>query len=170
MVHNNIVSKVKTYKREHQINSIVLSSTKSTIISLHAIRNGDAGLNSHRQSLLNRVLNRGEWAYFKRGSIEMKDLAYLTAKTGDEFALLRGKKADILFHGDSKRCKFDDRLGNQLITHKLSLIGHSHPGEPIPRPSNEDRQALKKIGQSKSAIISAMTGICLEFSEHSFEI
>ena len=29
----------------------------------------------------------------------MKDLAFLTAKTGDEFAILKGKKEDILFHG-----------------------------------------------------------------------
>ena len=100
----------------------------------------------------------------------LKDLAYLTAKTGDEFALLRGKKEDILFHGDSRNCVFDGTLVDMLMTHKLYIVGHSHSGEPIPRPSGNDREALEVIGQEKSTVISAMSGMCIDFSADSFEI
>ena len=75
--------------------SFVLESTASMKTSLDAIRRGDAGLNAHRQMMLNRVPEIGDFASFKLDSLEVKDLAYLTAKTGHEFAILRGKDADI---------------------------------------------------------------------------
>ena len=49
---------------------------------------GKAGLNKHRQSLLDKVPEQNQWARFEFGSLEMEDLAYLTAKTGHEFTIL----------------------------------------------------------------------------------
>ena len=83
-------------------NGLTLSSSHSTQISLEAVRNGKAGLDAHRQGMLDKVPNQGNWASFTRDSIELKDLAYLTAKVGDEFALLRGKHEDILYHGSRR--------------------------------------------------------------------
>ena len=138
-------------------------------MSLQAIRNGKAGLDPHRQSILDRVPAQGDWAKFEPGSIELKDLAYLTAKTGDEFAFLLGKKEEILFHGDPVNCNFVGLLGEMLMAHKLEIVGHSHPAEEIPIASSNDRLALKRIGQAKSTIISAKTGMCTEFSQNEFE-
>jgi hypothetical protein len=157
-------------EEKKQSMDITLSSTRSMQTSLQAIRSGKAGLDGHRQSMLNRVPEIGDWASFKYEFIMLKDLAYLTAKTGDEFALLRGKKEDILFHGDSRNCVFDGTLVDMLMTHKLYIVGHSHSGEPIPRPSGNDREALEVIGQEKSTVISAMSGMCIDFSADSFEI
>lgn len=94
----------------------------------------------------------------------MKDLAYLTAKTGDEFAILRGKTEDILFHGQSSRCAFDDVLVKLLFNKHLYIYGHSHPGEDIPVPSPQDRETLKKLGQTDSKLISARTGLEITFT------
>ena len=157
-------------EEKKQSMDITLSSTRSMQTSLQAIRSGKAGLDGHRQSMLNRVPEIGDWASFKYEFIMLKDLAYLTAKTGDEFALLRGKKEDILFHGDSRNCVFDGTFVDMLMTHKLYIVGHSHSGEPIPRPSGNDREALEVIGQEKSTVISAMSGMCIDFSADSFEI
>ena len=57
-----------------------------------------------------------------------------------------------------------------LKARNLTLVGHSHPGEPIPKPSMEDREALKNIGQARSTVISAMTGITVDFGPDRFEI
>lgn len=65
---------------------------------------------------------------------------------------------------------FDGTLVDMLMTHKLYIVGHSHSGEPIPRPSGNDREALEVIGQEKSTVISAMSGMCIDFSADSFEI
>ena len=85
--------------------SLTLSSTRSMHVSLEAVRSGRAGLDANRQKMLDRVPETGDWARFELNSIDLKDLAYLTAKVGDEFALLRGKHEDILFHGDKLNCR-----------------------------------------------------------------
>ena len=126
--------------------------------SLESIRCNKGGLNRHRQALLDRVPNSGDWAAFPYEHIDMKDLAYLTAKTGHEFAILRGKKEDILFHGTSSCCSFDNELFCRLTNNQLSIYGHSHPGEDPPTPSAQDRATLKEIGQTTSKLISDMTG------------
>lgn len=149
--------------------SIVLDSSHSTQISLEAIREGDAGLNSHRQSMLNRVPEIGDSATFRHESLELIDLAYLTVKTGHEFAILRGKDIDILFHGDSRHCEFPETLVEMMIGHKVEIIGHSHPGEDDPVPSMADRIALIKLGQKRSVVVSGRTGKMRTFGQSAFE-
>ena len=149
--------------------AVVLESSRSVQISLEAIREGEAGLNPHRQSMLNRVPEVGDFASFRLGSLELIDLAYLTAKTGHEFALLRGKENDILFHGEPLHCDFLGDLADLLVKRKLVLVGHSHPGEEDPIPSAADRQALSEIGQKKSAVVSGRTGKIRTFGQSPFE-
>ena len=148
---------------------IELNSSRSMEISLEAIQEGEAGLNARRQSMLARVPEIGDFGSFKFESLELKDLAYLTAKTGHEFAVLRGRDMDILFHGDSRHCQFPETIVDMMMAHKLEIVGHSHPGEDFPVPSLADRMALKKIGQKKSTVVSGRTGIIREFGQSAFE-
>ena len=147
-----------------------LASSKSTQISLQDIHAGRAGLNAHRQSMLDRVPNTGDYAPFQPDSLDPKDLAFLTAKTGHEFAILRGKREDILLHGTSLGCRFTGDLENQLKSHQLRIIAHSHPAEPFPKASPQDRAMLQIIGQDKSLVVSGMTGIIIEYSADAFEL
>lgn len=147
---------------------LVLSSTYSTKVSLAGIRIGRYQLSAHRQSLLAKVPKCGDWASLERETLEMMDLAYLSAKTGDEFAILRGKHEDILFHGTKYECRFLGSLEEGLRKHKFKLIGHSHPGEDEPEPSLQDRVLLKEIGQRKSSVISARTGRISDFTADPF--
>lgn len=151
------------------MSNLSLSSSHSTQISLQEIRNGEAGLNAHRQSMLDRVPEVGDWAAFGHESLELKDLAYLTARTGHEFAILRGKREDILFHGSKGECHFIGTLETMLLNHQLVIIGHSHPGEEDPEPSPADRAVLRKIGQQRSTVISGMTGRTNDFTGDPFE-
>lgn len=144
---------------------VMLSSSHSTQVSLDDVKHGRAGLNKRRKGLLERVPNQNDNADFPPESLEMKDLAYLTAKTGDEFAILRGKDRDVLWHGTPLECKLLPKYKDELKSHKLELYGHSHPGELFPDPSADDRRFLRYIGQKRSKIISGMTGICVEFEE-----
>lgn len=99
----------------------------------------------------------------------MKDLAYLTAKTGHEFAILRGKRKDVLFHGNSTRCEFPQELVDDLMCKRLCIYGHSHPGEEVPIPSTEDRKALALIGQTESKLISGTSGQEITFTADLFD-
>lgn len=146
-----------------------LQSAQSMRVSLESIRRGEGGLDAHRTIMLQRVPEPGDWAKFPPEHLKMKDLAYLTAKTGHEFAILRGKTEDILFHGKATRCTFDDVLENMLLSGRLRIFGHSHPGEEYPTPSPQDRETLKKIGQDSSWVISARTGMARQFNADPFE-
>ena len=148
--------------------AITLSSANSMEISLEQVHKGKAGLNKHREAILARVPDAGNWAFFSKGSISMKDIAFLTAKTGDEFAILAGKKEDILFHGVRNHCIFTDELSNLLIKGQYKIYGHSHPGERFPVASQDDRKTLKLIGQKKSRLVSAVTGREIEFTDNAF--
>ena len=99
-----------------------------------------------------------------------KDLAYLTAKTGHEFVILRGKYQDILFHGAAQRCTFDDILVDWLLSKRLTIYGHSHPGKEVPIASPQDRKTLQRIGQSRSRLISGISGREIMFSPYQFEL
>ena len=145
-----------------------LRSTQSMRTTLRAILCGEGGLNAHRAAMLQRVPKPGDWAKFPLMHLEMKDLAYLTAKTGHEFAILRGKGEDILFHGRTAQCRFDDILVEMLLSNKLRILGHSHPGEDPPAPSPEDRDTLRRIGQNESRLISGLTGQEITFTENLF--
>lgn len=148
-----------------------LASEESTKISLQFIRERRKGLNKHRQSLLNRVPEQEKWAVFSLNSIEDKDLAYLSAATGDEFALLRGKKEDILFHGTVAHCHLekDELLMSLLREHKICLECHSHPDFEMIIPSQDDRDFIASFGQKSSRIISSYTGKVITFNANRFE-
>ena len=146
-----------------------LSSTASTKISLEAIRNGEAGLNEKRKSMLARAPNPNEWATFEKDTISIKDIAYLSAATRHEFALLRGKTKDIIVHGVERHCNFNEELLDLLQTKKLRLIAHTHSDYGKIKPSVDDRKFLKHIDQKTSIIISYITGVEFEFCSNSFE-
>ncbi len=97
------------------------------------------------------------------------DIAYLSAKTGDEFAILRGRHEDILFHGTPKECRFVGDMENWIRSHKYKLVCHSHPGEEEPEPSLEDRSFLREIGQHSSSVVSARTGRVTDYTSDPFE-
>ena len=142
---------------------MVLEFGESMRLSLEAIRNGQAGLNKHRKKLLERVPKSGDWVILERESVTIKDIAYLSAATLHEFALMRGKREDVLFHGTAHRCRFEGPLYDRLMTGKLKLIAHTHADRGRILPSAADRNFLRKIGQEKSIIISYVTGIELVF-------
>lgn len=121
------------------------------------------------EKLLERVPKSGDWCSFTYESITSKDIAYLSAATQHEFALLRGKKEDILFHGVELHCFFPEELVNSLKEHKLELVAHTHPDWGIITPSQDDRYFLRYIGQKESTIISYITGTELKFRSNEFE-
>lgn len=142
---------------------------ESTRISLEAVRLGEAGLNQHRQGLLNRVPNQNDWVALEKNRVTVKDIAYLSAATHDEFALLRGKTRDILFHGEKEHCYFNEELILLLKSKKLRLVVHSHPDYNKIRSSLDDREFLKYIEQKESLIVSYITGDVKQFTQSVFD-
>lgn len=149
-----------------------LASSESIRISLESIRNKEAGLNEHRRNILQRIPDQETWSAFRINAIEIKDLAYLSAATGDEFALIRSKTKDIVYHGNPTGCRIEkeDELMLLLVNHKAELIAHTHPDFDRIIPSAEDRNFIKSYGQKSSKIISAYTGQIVEFTTNMFDL
>ena len=147
----------------------ILSSVASTKISLEAIRNGEAGLTEKRKQMLERVPCSNDWAAYEKDTISIRDIAYLSATTQHEFALLRGKTKDIIVHGIERHCHFYEELLDLLQTKKLRLIAHTHSDYGKVTPLAGDREFLKHIGQKSSIIISDITGAEFEFTSNIFE-
>ena len=147
---------------------LILASTKSTKVSLAGVRIGRYELSERRQNLLQRAPNPGDYVKVDKDTLKVMDLAYLSAKTGHEFAILHGKHEDILYHGTATRCRFIDELEDGLRNHRYELIAHSHPGEEEPEPSMEDRELLREIGQRQSTVISARTGRMTDYTADPF--
>ena len=78
---------------------------ESLKLLIAALRQGEIGLNDHRQSILKRVPEPGDWGMFRK-QVEAMDLVWLAAATGDCFelyecsALHHGAIIQILRHGD----------------------------------------------------------------------
>ena len=144
------------------------SSPQSLARSLEAIRNKKAGLSTARKDMLKRVPQSGEYGRFPREKISVHDLAYLSAETGHEFSLFRGKKEDILVHGDQLTCNLYGEIVDELIAGGYEWIAHSHVDMGNLVASRADRNTLRLFKQKKSIIIGP-TGKEITFTQSEFD-
>ena len=148
---------------------VMLASSASLKVSLEAVRLGNAGLSERRKSLLEKVPVSGNWVMLPKESIGTKDLAFLSAATKHEFALLRGKKEAVLFYGTAQHCNFGEEWVKKLKERKYELVAHSHPDWGPVEASADGRKFLRYIGQKKSLIVSYITGEEKFFGYNIFE-
>lgn len=121
--------------------------------SLAEIAAGRAGLDKRRTNILARVRATGDFHRYERNSISIRDLAYLSAATGHEFALFRSKREDILFRGNTMACDVVGALGDEIIEHRYEWVAHSHVDGGKLTPSNADRAVLRRLKQERSVIV-----------------
>jgi SPP1 gp7 family putative phage head morphogenesis protein len=142
-------------------------STKSYKRSLQDIARGKAGLDKRRQNILSRLPNSGDYHRFEREYLYTRDLAYLSAATGNEFALFRSKHEDILIRGDKRTCNIVGELGDEIIERKYEWIAHSHVDGGNLAASLADMETLKLLGQLHSIIV-GLDGEEVEFYQSPF--
>lgn len=137
--------------------------TRSYRRSLKAIAEGRAGLSKARRKILEKVPEQNTYARFERDKITNHDLAYLSAATGDEFALFRSKREDILIHGYRLTCNPpEEELNQEIINRGYEFVAHTHTDGGALESSSQDRKTLKILGQEKSIII-GIDGVEREF-------
>lgn len=154
------------WERRLQINQP--GSPQSYRRSLKQIAEGKAGLSKRRKNILARIQNTGEYHRYKREEISTRDLAYLSAATGHEFALFRSKREDILIRGNSRACDIAGELGEEILNKHYKWVAHSHVDGGFLTASLADRETLRKLGQ-KSSIIVGINGEETEFFQSEFD-
>ena len=154
---------------EYRIKIKSPGSSDSFKKSLRDIEAGKAGLDKRRQKIVERLKSSGDYHKFEKNSIILRDLAYLSASEGVEFALFRSKDNDILIRGNTNSCNIIGELGEEIIKHKYEWVAHSHIDRGLLVPSEADRQTLKRLGQKKSKLI-GINGEEIEFTSDIFDL
>ena len=143
-------------------------NTKSYKRSLMDIASGKAGLNKKRQNILNRLPEAGAFFRYPKDTLSIRDLAYLSAATDDEFALFRSKSEDIIIRGTDRSCDVAGELGEEIVSKKYEWVAHSHTDKGQLVASIADRETLKRLGQKKSVIVGVDGEEC-EFYQSPFD-
>jgi hypothetical protein len=84
----------------------------------------------------------------------MKDLAALTAYTGDEFALFTKKNERLIIRGNKNSVNVDIVKAKKLNEQGYRWSGHTHPGilTDFATPSQGDKDILECFNQTTSVI------------------
>jgi hypothetical protein len=126
-----------------------------------AISRGYAELSTRQAGLLARLSSDGARTIVNKADVSIRDIAALTAKTGDEFAIFTNGSRRLILRGDNGRIQISAELLNQLKSEGWRWTAHSHPSvdgigfEQIARASAGDQAVLKALGQEQSLIVNA---------------
>lgn len=135
--------------------------------SLADIAVGKAGLDKRRQNILSRMPNSGDYYKTEKNTVTKRDIAYLSAATGNEFALFRSKNNDIVIRGTRHACDIIGELGEEILKKKYEWVVHSHVDRGNLTASTADRETLIRLGQRKSSIV-GIDGEEIEFYQSLF--
>ena len=86
-------------------------------------------LNNRQKELLNKLPETGSDTSVPKKSVNMSDLAALTAVTGDEYAMFTKGNERLIFRGNSQKIFLKDYELKNLADEGYKWSGHTHPGE-----------------------------------------
>ena len=123
--------------------------------SPNAILHFDRPLNNRQQRILDALTEKDSRVIVSKKDIKLSDLAALTAKTGDEFALFTKKGERMIVRGDSFQVLIDENNAAKMAHDGWKWSGHTHPGSGInvKTASPGDYAVLKAFGQKYSVIL-----------------
>jgi hypothetical protein len=141
--------------------SVAISNIERPIEQKHtgkgnpnAILHYGTPLNNRQQQLLDRLPGFDSRATFDKKTVNMADLAALTAKTGDEFAMFTKGRERLVVRGDKEIVNVDLDEAGALAEQGYRWSGHTHPGigDFVKTASAGDKNILRKFRQSRSVI------------------
>jgi hypothetical protein len=111
-------------------------------------------LNDRQQALLDRLPEYDSRATVDKDDVSMMDLAALTAKTGDEFAMFTQGARRLIVRGDSEHVAIDTDKAAEMNAQGYKWSGHTHTKGLM--PSKGDKEVLRGFGGERSVIYDTM--------------
>lgn len=123
----------------------------------NAILTHGVELNNRQKVLLEALSEYDTRKVFPKKSVSMKDLAALTAVTGQEFAMFTKGKNRLIIRGNSRGVNVTVKIAEQLRDEGYKWSGHTHPGIDLTclGASDGDRAILGVFKQEVSSIYNA---------------
>ena len=114
-------------------------------------------LSERQQGLLDSLPGYGSKAVFSKNTVSMPDLAAMTAKTGDEFAMFTRNNERLIIRGDSDQVPLYKSGASKLNEEGYRWSGHTHPGFDAGSliVSDGDRKILDQFNQNQSVVYNA---------------
>lgn len=85
-------------------------------------------LNNRQQKLLDMLPDYDSRIIVKKKDVSMRDLAALTAKVGNEFAMFTKGNTRLIIRGDKNSVNIDVEQAKELCEEGYKWSGHTHPG------------------------------------------
>lgn len=120
-----------------------------------AIQHYGNSLNRRQQALLDLLPGYDRRVTVGKKEVNLRDIAALTAKTGDEFALFTRKEQRLVIRGNAWKTNIDVETAKQMALDGWRWSGHTHPGVEgnTTMPSSGDYEVLKAFKQRYSVIL-----------------
>jgi hypothetical protein len=118
-----------------------------------AIWRGYASLSRIQQEVLSKLPASGAQTIVAKGAFSLKDLAAVTAATGDEFAMFTLAGRRLIMRGTRDGVPVNQEIAAGLAKQGWRWSAHTHP-DGVLRSSVGDRLIIKEFGNEKSAILS----------------
>ena len=143
------------------VKPMTISSIDSPIEQRHngkgnpnAINIFGAELNNRQKQLLEKLPDFDSRTIVPKDSVNMADLAALTAETGNEFAMFTKRSDRLIIRGNEKMVNIDVDAAEQLAKEGYRWSGHTHPGMDFiaMQPSDGDYAILDCFKQESSVI------------------
>lgn len=121
----------------------------------NAMTHFDRPLNSRQQRLLDRLAGFDSRATVTKKEVNLRDLAAMTAKTGDEYALFTRRGERMVVRGNASMTNIDIETAAEMAADGWRWSGHTHPGtgQNVKTASPGDVEVLKAFGQEYSVIL-----------------
>ncbi|MDR2693510.1 MAG: hypothetical protein LBB74_04760 [Chitinispirillales bacterium] len=110
-------------------------------------------LNDRQQALLDKLPGYDSKAEVDKSDVSMMDLAALTAKTGDEFAMFTLGAKRLIVRGDFEHVNIDTVKAAEMNAQGYKWSGHTHMKGVI--PSDGDKKILRHFRQVLGSIYDA---------------
>jgi hypothetical protein len=122
-----------------------------------AVADGTAQLGARQNRLLSQLSGDGARIVVPKDGISIQDIAALTAKTGDEFAIFTKGNERMVLRGNADRIEISPQLLQQLKSEGWRWSAHSQPGNQIADAvaSAADQRVLRELGQNQSLIVNS---------------
>jgi A nuclease of the HNH/ENDO VII superfamily with conserved WHH len=122
-----------------------------------AVFDNAAPLGARQTGLLNRLPADGSRIVIGKGEVSIQDIAALTARTGDEFAIFTKGNERMILRGNGDRIEVSPQLLQQLKSEGWRWSAHSQPGTRIGDAvaSAADQRVLRELGQNQSLIVNS---------------
>lgn len=104
------------------------------------------GLNHRQQRILEALPNTDDRVTVRKKGVSMKDLAALTAYTGDEFAMFTKGGERLIMRGETTRVNVGVEEAERLAADGYRFSGHTHPTvDPLDLMSSKGDRAVLRI-------------------------